>query len=441
MAIASTLLRRLYSKLLQPVIIEFTSLEAMKSAIPDLKQYIDVNQLTPLHPPATLKEILSARDRIISRFQNPLASFKVLEHFKMVAMPLFPRDIEEIAAWPEVAKIYPDRIMSILQYPTVPPEAQYTSPTGQKFTTVTHTKKLLEADIANKEGYNGEGIIVAVPDTGGSPSHEMTRQMEYYSTMREKGQIKDTNGHGEWCVSTIGGREWFDRTLMVKVEGVAPKCHLIGIKCLGFIVGFGFDSDVLEAIQLAIERGAHIVSMSLGSEEVPADPSEDPQIKAVDTMVENGIIPVIAAGNSGPSPGSINSPGCADSALTVGAYDPFTGLVADFSSRGPTPWGTIKPDVVAPGVNIYSGCLGVLDPVGDGLYNHFSVLSGTSMATPHVAGLLACAKQYYESLGVNLTVDLVKTICETYGEPKNNDSGWGILTWSMFKRYAAEHLA
>jgi subtilisin family serine protease len=438
--IVSTLLRRLYAKLIQPVIIEFTSAEAMKSAIPDLKTYIDTSQLAPLHPPASLKEILTGRDRVLSRFQNPLSTFKILERFNMVAMPLFPRDIEEIATWPEVAKIYPDRIVTALQYPTVPPEHQYTSPTGQKFTTVTHTKALMGADQANKEGYTGEGIIVAVPDTGGSPTHEMTRQMEYYSTMREKGQVKDTNGHGQWCVSTIGGREWFDRTLMVKLEGVAPKCHLIGIKCLGFVIGAGFDSDVLEAMQLAIERGAHIVSMSLGSEEVPSDPADDPQIKAVDEMVKNGIIPVIACGNSGPAPGTVNSPGCADNALTVGAYDPFTGLVADFSSRGPTPWGTIKPDVVAPGVNIYSGCLGLLDPVGDGIYNHFAVLSGTSMATPHIAGLLACAKQYYDSLGVTLTVDLVKTICETYGEPKNNDSGWGLLTWDMFKRYAAEHI-
>lgn len=438
--IVSTLIRKLYSKTLQPIIIEFKSAEAMKSAIPDLKQYIDVSQLSPLHPPAALKEVFSARDRIFSRFQNPLSTFKIIETFQMVAMPLFPRDIEEIAAWPEVTKIYPDRIMSILQYPTVPPEAQYTSPTGQKFTTVTYTKKLLEADIANKEGYTGKGVIVAVPDTGGSPTHEMTRQMEYYSTMRDKGQIVDRNGHGQWCVSTIGGREWFDRTLMVKLEGVAPECRLIGIKCLGFVVGIGFDSDVLEAMQLAIERGAHIVSMSLGTDEVPTDPTEDPQIKAVDNMAQRGIIPVIAAGNSGPDPGTINSPGCADSALTVGSYSPLTGLVSPFSSRGPTPWGSVKPDVIAPGEDIYSGCLGVLDPVGDGLYNHFAVLSGTSMSTPHVAGLLALAKQYYNSLGVTLTVDLVKTICEAYGEPKNNDSGWGLLTWSMFKRYAEEHL-
>jgi len=412
----------------------------MNSAIPDLKSYIDTSQLTPLHPPASIREILTGRERIISRFQNPLLTFKILEYFNMVAIPLFPRDIEEIASWPEVTKIYPDRIIGTLQYPTIPPEAKYTSPTGQEFTTVTHTKALIGVDIANSEGYTGKEIIVAVPDTGGSPTHETTRQMEYYSTMRDKGQIKDTNGHGQWCESTIGGREWFDRTLMVKLEGVAPNCHLVGIKCLGFVVGMGFDSDVLEAIQLAIERGAHIVSMSLGSEEVPDDPTEDPQMKAVDLMVQNNIIPVIAAGNSGPDPGTINSPGCADSALTVGAYDPFTGLIADFSSRGPTPWGSIKPDVIAPGVNIYSGCLGVLDPVGDGIYNHFAVLSGTSMATPHVAGLLACAKQYYDSLGVSLTVDLVKIICETYGEAKNNDSGWGVLTWDMFKRYAAEHI-
>jgi intein/homing endonuclease len=694
MGMTSTLQRRLHSKLIQPVIIEFTSAEAMKSAIPDLKSYIDVSQLTPLHPPASIREILSGRDRVLSRFQNPLSTFKILERFKMAAAPLFPGDIEEIAAWPEVAKIYPDRIMSILQYPTVPPEHQYTSPTGQKFTTTTHTKALMGADKANKEGYTGKGVILAVLDTGGSPLHFQTRNMEYYSTTRDKGQITDhcfdaeteiftengfvkfsdldattkvgsmdsrgyltmqkpiaiqkipykgkmihffghtfdmmvtpehnmfvrqkntsrfrivsaekllqkslqqhellmkvdwigeepefinipnvsgsskagtfqpknlrfktedfvrflgwwltegsidkhgefayrvsiaqsrgnelyrkeiaetlermgiaayensqgfefhskqlytylmslghakdkripadikklsprllrllietmlkgngsrnefyttskslaedfqeialksgyaskltlerkksfkgeeeiyrvsvrrrmmsprictdveivnyegivydvtvpnhvilvrrngfpiwsgNCGHGEWVESCAAGREWFDRTLMVKVEGMAPEAHLIGVQCLAFIVGIGFDSDVLEAIQLAIERGAHIVNMSLGSEEVPSDPAEDPQIKAVDEMVKNGIIPVIAAGNSGNAPGTINSPGCADNALTVGAYDPFTGLVADFScipgsipiytEKGPVPISKLSKGTKAYGVH------------------------------------------------------------------------------------------
>jgi hypothetical protein len=84
----------------------------------------------------------------------------------------------------------------------------------------------------------------------------------------------------------------------------------------------------------------------------------------------------------------------------------------------------------------------VFDLTIEGCHNFIAngVVVHNSMATPHIAGLLACAKQYYDSLGVTLTVDLVKTICETYGEPKNNDSGWGLLTWDMFKRYAAEHI-
>lgn len=241
------------------------------------------------------------------------------------------------------------------------------------------------------------------------------------------------------------GRRWFDRSLNVEVEGMAPDCRQISIKSLGFVVGVGFESDIIEALQLALERKADVVNMSLGSEEVPPFPEEDPQIVAINKLINAGILVAVANGNSGPDPGTVGTPACAPSVLSVGAYDPLTGLIADFSSRGPVTWtdGTteIKPDVVAPGVNIYTGCLGLLDPVGDGITNRHASLSGTSMATPHVAGLLACAKQYYRSLGVELTTDLVKTICATYGAPtKSNDYGYGAINWDFFKRYAQEYL-
>ncbi len=130
----------------------------------------------------------------------------------------------------------------------------------------------------------------------------------------------------------------------------------------------------------------------------------------------------------------------------MGAWDELAGNVADFSSRGPVTWADsstlIKPDVISPGVNIYSGCLGVLDPVGDGIENRYAILSGTSMATPHVAGLLACVKQYYKkTYSKTLTLDLIKTICEIQGQPKDNYQGWGLMNFKWFKDYALANWA
>jgi len=444
--IVSALEKVMYSKLLTPVIVEFTTVEALRELLPTLETYVLVRELKPLTTPAPPRITIRPMERVMSRFQNPLLTVKVLEQFKMVALPLDPRAIEEVATWPEVVKVYIDRLMYAFQFPTVPPEGTYTSPIDITFTTTPWTKTLIGADIANQEGWTGEGITSCVIDTGASPLHEHTREMEYHTTMRDKGQFKDKNGHGQHVASTVGGRRWFDRSLNVELEGMAPETHLIGIKSLGFIAGVGFESDIIEALQLALERRADVVNMSLGAEETPDFPENDPQIVAINTLVDRGILVCIAAGNSGPDPETINTPGCAPSALTVGSYSPFTGAVSEFSSRGPVVWGDgtteIKPDVIAPGEGIYTGCLGLLDPVGDGIENHHSILSGTSMATPHVAGLLACARQYFRSLGVELNVELVKTICATYGAPtKSNDYGWGAINWDWFKLYAEEYLA
>ena len=438
LGVLSPRLANIYQRrVLNPVIIEFVDEPSMQTLLPTLKKFVDVTKLTSLGPPAT---VLRPQDRFRSRFQNTILALKVLSKFNMVAMPLDPRSIEQVVAWPEVVKIYPD----ILQYALsiVPAEGVYTSPIGQDFTTISWTRKLIGADLANQEGYTGKGTVSAVLDTGGSPVHQMTRGMEYYSTMREKGQLKDTNGHGEHVASTVGGIRVFDRTLNVELEGMAPETTLVGIKCLGFVLGVGFESDILEAMQLAIERRADIVNMSLGSDEMPSTPDDDPEMKAVDVLVQNDIIPCIAVGNAGPGVSTVGTPGCADSAVTIGAYNPIIGTIPDvYSSRGPTLWGGIKPDFVMPGSSIYAAALGVLDPVGDGLQNGYAVLSGSSMATPHMAGLLACARQLYkEKYGKTLTAAMVKDIGERLGTAKNNDTGYGVLTWDMIKNYAASYL-
>src|SRR3990172_3724444 len=153
---------------------------------------------------------------------------------------------------------------------------------------------------------------------------------------------------------------------------------------------------VIAGIEKAVEDDADIISMSLGGGGNP----DDPVSTAVDNAVDAGIVSVIAAGNSGPYQETIMSPGTARKAITVGAVDKFDNL-AWFSSRGPVIWEDedenentmIKPDIAAPGVDI---CAAQYDSAWNDrkcLDDNHIAISGTSMATPHIAGAVALLKQ------------------------------------------------
>jgi len=122
----------------------------------------------------------------------------------------------------------------------------------------------------------------------------------------------------------------------VYCEGMAPSCDLLAVKCLGLVVGTGTTSWILHAIDISLDEGAKVISMSLGGDITAEKPEDSPYYTAFETCREKGCIPVVAAGNSGSEgAGSINEPGNLPNCLTVAAYDPITGQVAEFSSRGP----------------------------------------------------------------------------------------------------------
>jgi len=217
---------------------------------------------------------------------------------------------------------------------------------------------------------------------------------------------------------------------------MAPKCDLLAIKSLGYYIGTGMTSDIIDAMNMSLEAGATVISMSLGGAHEEESPDEDPYHPVLNEIVNQGAIPVLAAGNSGPGDNTISSPGALPNCLTVGAYDPIKGGIAEFSSRGPTNWNDIKPDVTAPGVNINSGSVGVCDMAGDGAPNRYSPISGTSMATPHVAGLLVLmCESSTRNAGRQLTLDEIKQMMEQLGTAKDNTHGWGAITWGMWERW------
>jgi len=174
----------------------------------------------------------------------------------------------------------------------------------------------------------------------------------------------------------------------VPTEGVAPQAYVVGIKALGYLIGTGSDDAILKAIELGFHRyRADIVSMSLGGPAEWVKQEDSPYYRVIKELTEYGVIFCVAAGNEGPDERTVGDPGALEPCLTVGAYDPITGEIAEFSSRGPTPDGRIKPDCIAPGVNIHAPCVGLLDRAGDNTaVNNYSPLSGTCLVADTTIG-------------------------------------------------------
>lgn len=207
----------------------------------------------------------------------------------------------------------------------------------------------------------GEDVAVAILDTGISFDHPdlAPRLRAVYNAVG--GSDEDHNGHGTHVAGIVAGCG-----VPGGVYGVAPKASLLAVKVLGDD-GSGRLSDIIDGLDWCVKKGAPIANLSLGT------PVPHPLLKkAVDQAAAAGVLVVAAAGNSGPSPQTLEYPAAYESALAVGACDP-SGGVASFSSRG------AGLDVVAPGKDIYSTWL------RDG----YRRLDGTSMAAPHVAGVAA----------------------------------------------------
>ncbi len=205
----------------------------------------------------------------------------------------------------------------------------------------------------------------------------------------------------------------------VIVSGVAPKAYIGNYKALTVPTpGFGLDGnspEIAAAIEAAVKDGMNVINLSLGEPEVA--PSRDLVVDAIDAAAAAGVVPVIAAGNdfSDMGPGSVGSPATAPAAIAVAAVTNGRGaptdVIADFSSGGPTPISLqLKPEVSAPGVNVLSSV-----PAREGFWDTFS---GTSMATPMVAGAAALLLQRHP----DWTPAQVKSALVLTGDPVFSDT-------------------
>ncbi|MET8331596.1 S8 family serine peptidase [Streptomyces sp. NPDC005181] len=259
-------------------------------------------------------------------------------------------------------------------------------------------------------GDTGQGVDVAVLDTGIDAAHpDFAGRIAATESFVPDQDVTDRHGHGTHVASTVAGT---GAASGGTEKGVAPGASLHIGKVLNNL-GSGQDSWILAGMEWAArDQHAKVVSMSLGSK--PTD-GTDPLSQAVNRLSEEtGALFVIAAGNSGPAPYSVSAPGAADAALTVGAVNgPGKGVdqLASFSSRGPRKGdNAIKPDLTAPGVNVLAA-RSQYAPEGEGAYQ---TMSGTSMATPHVAGAAALlAAEHPDWTGQQLKDALVSTVSST----------------------------
>ncbi|MPZ29111.1 MAG: S8 family serine peptidase [Micromonosporaceae bacterium] len=249
--------------------------------------------------------------------------------------------------------------------------------------------ELVGADqVWDQWGVTGEGVVVGTSDSGVDGAHPALAEGfrggddSWLDPWNGSTAPTDRNGHGTHTLGSAVGRDGI---------GVAPGAQWTG--CANLDRGLGNPARYLDCLQFMLapypsggdpwrdgrpDRAPHVLTNSWGCP--PIEGCDETVLRpATAALVAAGIYPVVAAGNAGPFCETIQDPPAPyPDVLTVGAVD-RDGELAAFSSRGPVPGETEKPDLVAPGA-------GVVSAVPGGGYRE---LDGTSMATPHVAGVVA----------------------------------------------------
>ena len=389
----------------------------------------------------------TSTDEMVERLRlSGLESVQIKYAFHLIPMVSLSITSDEVQALAQVSlieKITLNQERQLLDE-TIPQENYILADNGDGYV---HFDSILGADLMWAEGFDGTGTTVAVLDSGAWGNHPdlQNRLIGFKDLINGKDDMNpsdgivayDDNGHGTACAwNAVGDGTASGGSLM----GIAPGANLLVIKVLDEL-GSGEDVDIAQGIEFAVEQNVDVISISLGGEWAEYMFTDEPSIREIENAVAAGISVVVAAGNSGPAAFTINSPGVAEKAVTVGSSYGDTGVVA-FSSVGPVlrtytdPLGyTAKPDVVAPGYLVVSGRGNqvILDEYP--VYNssqfgtRYTRWSGTSASTPMVAGLIALLTQKHLALvPVEAKASLMSTATDLGGDPMSQ--GWGLANVS-----------
>ncbi len=287
---------------------------------------------------------------------------------------------------------------------------------------------LIEAEYAYRHNIYGEGVTVAVLDTGIYPHKDFVvpnnRIVAFKDCVSRKSNPYDNNGHGSHIAGIIGSCGKNNRGEYI---GMAPRCNLAIVKVLD-ANGNGKVSTVIQGLHWIHQNykryNIRIVNISMGSFD-NHDIGEDASlVRMVNTLWDEGIIVCVAAGNRGPEKSSVTTPGISRKVITIGASDDYEMIKVDnrnvknYSGRGPTIYGCIvKPEIIAPGSNILS-CAN--DKTG------YVIKSGTSMSTPIVSGAIALLLEKEPWLSNKAVKLKLHDSAVDLNLPKNQQ-GWGML--------------
>jgi serine protease AprX len=331
-----------------------------------------------------------------------------------VAAEVEADDLERLARDPAVSAVTANR------------QARFEDFVYDATTTASNFARTSQATAAWAGGNLGQGVGVAVIDTGVSPMADFTGRLVHGPDLSGEGTTVDSFGHGTVMAGLIAGSGADSATrLGGAFTGIAPRAHVVAVKAAGRN-GAVDVSTILQAMHWVSayrdQFDIRVLNLSWG---VPSTqlPTLDPLNYAVERLWGEGIVVVVAAGNSGPSYGTVTKPGDDPVVLTVGALDdhgdadPLNDDVPDWSSKGPTAASVTKPDVIAPGRTVIaSRSYGSAIEQG---YPDAAVApsyirgSGTSQATAVTSGLVALLL----SARPTLTPDQVKSMLRSTASP------------------------
>lgn len=365
--------------------------------------------------PQAASEYRSAKDTIARKFRGQSSVGRELKLIDGIAATVDRETLASLAQSSEIKRIDIDGVVhTTLDTSTAQIQAEQIWPI-----------------VSNGNALMGTGKSIAVLDTGVDYTHPSLggcfgMNCKVYAGndfINNDSDPMDDHGHGTHVAGTAAGKG--------VLRGIAPDAKILAVKVLD-AGGSGSFSTILRGIEYAVDPNGDgntsdhvdIINMSLGGYGNP----DDVLSLAVDRATAAGVTVVVAAGNNGPASGTILTPGTARSAITVAASCKPTQVgtntkcstpIAEFSSRGPVIWqgaNMQKPDVSAPGVLICASKLGTTNLTGENCIDQHFRISGTSMATPHVAGAAALILQAFPNYTPEQVKQLLKTTAKNLGQ-------------------------